>query len=104
MSTTAIGLMDGRFKEFISSSPSSEEFTLDPDGAATTFDGIYDEAYENENEDAGHVRQRSLTPRILVGEILSGMVRDAEVTDGTNTWKISRADKDRNGVPVIWLY
>ena len=104
MSTTAIGLMDDRFKDFISSCPSSQEFTLDPDGAATTFDGIYDEAYENENEDSGGVRRRSRTPRILVGEILSGMVRDAEVTDGTTTWKISSADKDDNGVPVIWLF
>lgn len=104
MSTTAIGLMDDRFKEFISSCPSSQEFTLDPDGSATTFDGIYDEAFEIDNEDAGHVRQHSRTPRILVSEILSGMVRGAEVTDGTTTWHISRAEKDDNGVPVIWLY
>lgn len=104
MSTDAIELMNSQFEAFIEGSPSSQEFTLDPDGSAISFYGIYDEAYENDNEDSGHVRQQSRTPRILVHEILSGMVRDAEITDGTNNWKISKTEKDENGVPIIWLY
>ena len=104
MSTDALEVMNAQMVEAVENGPSSQEFTLDPDGSAITFKGIFDNATENDNQDSGHVRQQSRTPRILVSEILDGFVREAEVTDGTTTWHISKPDKDENGIPVIWLY
>jgi len=82
----------------------SQEFTLDPNGVPITFKGIFDNSHEEEKKDDGGVTRNAPVPRIMVAEILDGFVREAEVTDGTTTWKISRADKDSEGIPLIWLY
>ena len=82
----------------------SQDFILDPSGSATPFKGIFDNSHEEEKKDGGGVTKNAPVPRIMVAEILDGFIREAEVTDGTTTWKISRADKDSEGIPLIWLY
>ena len=89
----------------------SQDFILDPSGSAITFKGIFDNSHEEEKKDGGGVTKNAPVPRIMVAEILVGFIRGAVVIDvlengdpGPNTWKISRADKDSEGIPLIWLY
>lgn len=104
--STALELMKAQLAAAVENGPSSESFTLDPDDTAISFKGIFDNAYEEGDKDGGHVSQQTMTPRILVSEILSGMVQQAAVRreSGGEIWHISRAEKDEMGVSVIWLY
>ena len=104
MSTDALDAMNAQMVEAVENGPFAQTFTLDPSGSAISFKGIFDNAHEDQGKDGGGVPRQSRTPRILVSEILAGFVREAEVSDGTTTWKISKAEKDDQGIPVIWLY
>ncbi len=103
MSTDALAAMNAHMTAAVELSPSSQTFTLDPNDSAISFEGIFDNSHIEDNEDSGNVKQNRKIPRIIVSEILQGMVRDAIVTDGTDRWTISKADKDDEGISVIWL-
>lgn len=107
MSLDAIAAMQDQFNNVIDDSPFSQGFILDPDGSAVAFNGIFDDPYQTEGEDGGHVKARTSEITIQVKEIIDAMkARETVVSNVADTlrWKISRAGKDTNGVPLIWLY
>ncbi len=88
----------------IEDGPFSEEFTLDPSGAATTIKGIYDEPTVMEERDQGQVRQKRRKPKILVSEIPAGItLRTTQITVRGTDYTIEKVDKDPNGIPRMWL-
>jgi len=76
------------------------------DAGATTFEGIFDYASEQAEEDGGHVDQKQLKPRILVDAIPPGLSIDYEVVNEYTgeTFNVQYFSKDDMGVPYIWLY
>lgn len=81
----------------------SEEFVLDPSGAANTFRGIYDEEYFTHERDQGNVRQQTRRPRILVSTIPTGAEKNVKITVRSEERTIQKIDLDPEGVPRIWI-
>lgn len=108
MSLAAINILRDQRKAQIEESPFSETFQIvDSD---LTFKGIFDEAHEESNKDGGNVRQKKTVPVILVSERPEGIterttkIQREEWETGDPEYTFNLYGKDKEGVPVLWLF
>lgn len=82
----------------------SEDFIVDPSGAATTIKGIYDESYITDERDQGNVRQQKRKPVILVATRPDNIIpKTTQILVRTETMTIQKIDEDAEGITRMWL-
>jgi hypothetical protein len=89
-------------------SPFVEKAVYDPEGAAVDMSGIFDDTTRRSNKDAGNVTQYQAVCRFLVYDFDSlgiEIYNDKKIflSERNITYTIEFADRDANGVQVIWL-
>lgn len=104
MSQATLDILDTHRAAQIETSPSSEEFQI---VGGDSFQGIFDEAHQEDKNDDGNVLQKKLTPMIMVSTIPSGIVeRQTKIIRETAGYEytFNFAGKDDRGVPILWLF
>lgn len=69
----------------------------------TELKGIFDDHYYYGQKDAGNVPQQSHQKRFLVNTIPVFTPKVTTITIDSNKYIIIRSDKDKYGVPRLWL-
>lgn len=107
MSIEALDLMRDQRKLQIEQSPFSEEFQIVGGGS---FRGIFDKSHEETNKDGGNIRQKNLSPAIMISDIPSGLIERASKiqregwTTGDKIYTFRAYGKDEEGIPILWLF
>ena len=103
MSLETIDMLNEDRKNQVEESPSSEEFSVVD--SIETFKGIFDRALFQSKTDEGNVRGNYMRPLIMVSTIPSFLVEEDSVIVRENgeSYTFKYADKDEEGVPVLWL-
>lgn len=103
MSQDTLDILNQHRANQLSLSPSSEEFTIQ---GGSTFFGIFDNAHYEEPKDRGNVTGKKRMPVIMVDVVPSGLTPDSSVIirENGDEFTFQFAGRDKEGVPLLWLY
>lgn len=106
MSIAALEAMEATMSAAVEGSPSSETFTIDPEGSPSTFKGIFDNSNMEGGEDSGHVTQKKRIARIMVSSVPDGLTKGITIDreNGDRYHYSGDPARDDEGMAVIWLY
>ena len=109
--STALEMIQVQKVAAVETGATSESFTLDPDGSAVAFKGIFDDSHEEDDQNAGNVTRKRRSPAIMVASIPTGAAQGKVIVyadgssfpDGTTRKLITYIGPDERGISILWL-